>query len=263
MDLGLQGKTCLVTGASAGLGAAVARQLAREGARLVLAARGEARLRETAAAIVVETGAEVLAVPADLDRPDDIAALTAAARDAGGTDVLVSNTGPPPFGRFAELGDGDWVLAIDRVFMSAVRLARAVAPDMQRRGGGRIVFVSAATVKQPVIAGAVASTATRMGLAGLNKALAKELAPHDILVNTVLPGWFDTGAFRQVIADAAARSGRSPEDVLAQFLSRVPMGRLGDPAELASLVAFICSGRSSYLTGTVIQVDGGMVDYPL
>jgi 3-oxoacyl-[acyl-carrier protein] reductase len=245
VDLGLAGKAAIVAASSKGLGKACALALAAEGARVTICARTEADLAATAAEIRVETGAQVLAVQADLGTARGVASVVAATlAEFGGVDVLVTNSGGPPRGTFADFSDEDWVAAFELVTLGFVRLVRAVLPTMRARQWGRIIGIQSTSVKQPV-ASIDLSNGTRPGIAGLVKAMAPGLARDGITINLVLPGSF--------------RTGRIPADRVAAAGAAVPMGRLGEPAELGSLVAFLASVQASYITGAAYQVDGGAV----
>ncbi|MEJ7841394.1 MAG: SDR family oxidoreductase [Rubrobacter sp.] len=259
MDLGLGGKAALVTAASKGLGRAIATELAREGARVVISSRDEASLARTASEIKEETGAEVGYRAADLANAADIEALVAHATERlGGIDVLVNNTGGPPPGNFADLDDEAWDLAFRQIILSLVRCVRGVIPSMRERGGGRIVNVASSSVKQP-IDNLLLSNTFRAGLAGLAKSLSLELAPDGILVNTLGPGRILTGRTESVDAGQAEARGVSVEEIREQFATRIPLGRYGTPEEFARVAAFLASPANSYVTGQAILVDGGMV----
>jgi 3-oxoacyl-[acyl-carrier protein] reductase len=257
VDLGLAGKVALVAASSKGLGKASALALAREGARVTVCARGEADLDAAAAEISRETGAEVLAVPADLTSAAGIHSVVAATAERfGGVDVLVNNSGGPAKGKFADFTDEDWRRAFEVVTLNFVRFVREVVPHMRRQRWGRIVGIQSTSVKQPV-QGIDLSNALRPGIAGLMKSLMPDLAKDGITINLVLPGMFLTS---RIIAGA----GRSPEGdqalqaQLAPIAATIPVGRLGDPMELGSLVTFLASQQASYITGAVYQVDGGI-----
>ena len=266
MDLGLAGKRALVAAASRGLGKAMALQLAREGAKVAICARDEARLRAAAEEIERETGAgvEVLAVPTDLTDPAQIEHLVATVRERwGGIDILVANAGGPPPGSFSELSDEQWEAAFQLTLMSAVRLARAVIPGMIEQRWGRLIFSTSVSVKQP-IANLILSNSLRLAVIGLAKSLANELAGYNITVNSVCPGATATERLRELIKHQAERAGVSYEEAEREFwVKEIPMGRLGRPEELAALVAFLASERAGYITGTAIQVDGGAVRFVL
>ena len=259
MDLGLQGKVALVMAASKGLGRAVATELAREGASVVISSRDEETLARTAAEIREETGAEVEPRAADITRAEDIQALVSHAADRfGGLDVLVNNTGGPPAGTFDDFGDEDWQAAFELVLLSLIRAVRGVLPQMRERGGGRIVNIASSSIKQP-IENLIFSNTFRAGILGLAKSLSVELAPDGILINTLGPGRISTARSRSMDERNAQAAGVPVEDVRGQFESQIPLGRYGEPEELARVAAFLASPANSYVTGQAILVDGGMV----
>lgn len=255
MDLGLTGKTALVTASSKGMGKACALGLAAEGARVVMCARTAADLEVAAEEVRRKTGAEVLAVPADVTRADDVSRLVARAQEAfGGVDVLVANAGGPPRGSFEEMADAQWYGAFEVSLLSVVRLVREVLPSMRRRRWGRIITIQSSSVKQP-IEGLDLSNAVRPGAAGLMKTLAAELGPDNILVNTVCPGRILTDR----LLGGATQSGMSREQYVAHVGTDVPLRRVGTPEEFANVVVFLASERASYVTGVALLVDGGLV----
>jgi 3-oxoacyl-[acyl-carrier protein] reductase len=256
MDLGLNGKVALVAASSKGLGKASALALAREGARVTICARHLAGLETAAAEIRAATGAEVLAVPADLATPAGIRDVMVAANDRfGGVDVLVDNSGGPAIGRFADLTDEDWVRAFEVVTLNFVRFVREVVPHMRAQGWGRIVAIQSMSVKQPV-ANIDLSNGTRPGVAGLMKALMPDLARDGITINLVLPGSFRTD---RILGSRGAEPSEATADRLAAAAAAIPVGRLGEPDELGSLVAFLASQQAAYITGAVYQIDGGVI----
>ena len=259
METGLGGRCAIVCAASKGLGRATAHALARDGAQIVMCARTEATLNAAADAVRAATGATVVPVVADLSRGDDVTRLVdEAVRALGGLDILVTNTGGPKSGPFESLTDADWSAAIESLLLSVVRLCRQAIPHMRRRGGGRIINVTSVSVKQP-IEGLVLSNAIRAGVTGLSRTLANELAADNILVNCVAPGYTRTDRVIQLAEAAAAREGTSVEVVQRRTEDQIPLKRLGTPAEFGDVVAFLASGRASYITGTTLQVDGGFV----
>ncbi|HET9504618.1 MAG TPA: SDR family oxidoreductase [Hymenobacter sp.] len=259
MDFGITGKIALVAAASKGLGRAVAEALAAEGASLVLCARGEEALQQTAAAIEAAHGGPVLAVAADLSTGAGVARVTQAAFERfGRVDILVTNTGGPPAGTFAQHSPEAWQAATNQLLTSVVELTRAVLPGMQERGWGRILNVTSIAVKQPV-AGLMLSNSLRAAVTGMARTLATEVAPFGITVNNILPGYTRTDRVEHLAQATAEREGISPEEATARWTREIPMQRLGEPAEFAALAAFLCSARASYITGTSIPVDGGWI----
>jgi 3-oxoacyl-[acyl-carrier protein] reductase len=255
MDLGLRGKAALVTAASKGMGKATAMGLAAEGARVLMCSRTEADVRAAADEIRGKTGAEVIAMAADVTRPADIVALGARARQAfGGVDILVANSGGPPRGGIEQMSDQQWHEALDISLLSIVRLIRQVAPTMRERRWGRILTIQSTSVKQPV-EGLLLSNAIRPGVAGLAKTLAPELGRDNVTINIVCPGRILT----QRLLSGARSAGVSEEEFVKQASSDVPLGRVGTPEEFANAVVFLASERASYITGVVLQVDGGLV----
>jgi 3-oxoacyl-[acyl-carrier protein] reductase len=255
VDLGLTGKVALVGGASKGLGKASALALAREGARLAISARTASDLDQAAAEIRSETGTDVMAVRADLNSAAGIhAVVEAAAERFGGIDVLVVNSGGPSVGRFADLTDDHWRSGLEAVTLNFVRFVREVLPYMRVRDWGRVIAIQSSSVKQPV-AGIDLSNGLRPGIAGLAKAIMPDLARDGITVNVVLPGRFRT----ERVLGRDQESGQSLEARLAAAGAAIPIGRLGDPDELGSLVAFLASRHASYITGSCYQVDGGLI----
>ncbi|HZO74683.1 MAG TPA: SDR family oxidoreductase [Ktedonobacteraceae bacterium] len=259
MDLGLKGKVAIVLAASKGLGRASAAALAAEGAQVVIGARNEQVLREAAEQMRRESGSQVLAVPTDVTKPDDLAAIVeAATREFGQIDVLVNNAGGPPPGTFEMFNDAQWEAAFELSLLSVVRLIRLVLPQMRKQGSGRIVNIVSTSVKQP-IDNLLLSNAIRPGVIGLAKSLSIELAPENITINNVCPGRILTDRIRQVYQlDAKKQQGISEEEALKDAAREIPMGRIGKPEELGALVAFLASEQAAYITGTTIQVDGGV-----
>jgi 3-oxoacyl-[acyl-carrier protein] reductase len=255
MDLGLKGKIALVTASSKGMGKACALGLAAEGARVVMCARTERDLNAAADEVRARTGSDVLAVPTDVTRADQVKALMARAVEAfGGVDVLVANAGGPPRGTFDEVTDEQWYGAFEVSLLSVVRLIREVLPGMRQRRWGRIITIQSSSVKQP-IPGLDLSNGVRPGTAGLMKTLASDLGRDNILVNTVCPGRILTDR----LLGGARQAGLSPEAYAAQVGVDVPLGRVGTAEEFANVVVFLASERASYVTGVAVQVDGGLV----
>ena len=259
MDLGLKGRVAIVAASSRGLGKACAKELAREGANVVICARDLAQLRQTADEIGAETGAEVLPVRADLTDDAQIQYLVGEAQGRfGRIDILVSNNGGPPAGHFGDFADDAWLAAHQLTLMSAVRLIRAVLPAMRARQWGRIINITSVSVKQP-IDNLLLSNVYRPGVVGLAKTLSTQLAAAGITVNNVAPGYTRTDRVLELAEARAAEQDRTVEEVLADTTASFPMRRMGEPEELAALVAFLASERAGYITGTTIPVDGGLV----
>lgn len=259
MDLILRGKNALVCGASSGLGLAIARELAAEGAHVALVARRESELTGQCQAIEKEFGVRAIPVPADLTQADAAMRVAAAATNAlGSVDICVANTGGPPSTLFESTTDEQYQQALTLNLLASIWLAHAVVPAMRERKWGRMIFLTSMAAKQPV-AGLILSNTARAGLLGFAKTLATEVARDGVLVNTVLPGHFDTARATQLAEMRAHREGRPVAEILASRASGIPLGRSGLPREMAAVVAFLASERSSFLTGTAIQVDGGQV----
>jgi 3-oxoacyl-[acyl-carrier protein] reductase len=259
MELSLRNKNALVCGGSRGLGKAAALALAGEGARVAIVARGAEALEAAATEIRAAAGVSVLPITADLARPEDIDRVV---RDAswtfGGLDILVTNAGGPRSALFDALTDEDWRRAIDLTLMSVVRLCARAVPEMRRRGGGRIINITSVSAKQPVD-GLMLSNALRPAVVGFAKTLANELARERILVNCVSPGYTRTDRVVELVGATASREGVESSLVEQRLTASIPMGRMGEPRELADLIAFLASDRASYITGATIQVDGGYV----
>lgn len=259
MDLGLKNKIALVAAASQGLGRAVAEELAAEGASLILCARGTATLAETAAAIAGQTGAHVLAVPADVTDATQVKQLVASGIERfGRIDILVTNAGGPPAGRFDQLSQEQWEQATQLTLYSAVRLAREVLPGMKARRWGRILNITSIAVKQPV-ENLLLSNSLRAAVTGFARTLANEVAQDGITVNNILPGYTRTERLEELAQMMADKQGISASEFRAKWEAEIPMGRLGEPRELAALAAFLVSERAGYITGTSIPVDGGWI----
>jgi 3-oxoacyl-[acyl-carrier protein] reductase len=257
VDLELAGRAAAVAAASRGLGRATARALAAEGAAVAMCGRDRGRIAEAAEQVARETGARTLAVVADVGVAEDCRRFVEEAAAAfGRLDVLVTNTGGPRPGGFEAVTDEAWEEAYRVTLANVVHLARAAVPHMRRQRWGRIVNIASLSAKQP-IDGLALSNAFRPAIVGLARTLASELGRDGILVNTVCPGYTRTDRLDEVVRARASKAGTTPEKVLADLAAGSALGRVGEPEELAAVVAFLCSERASYLTGVTLQVDGG------
>ncbi|MGH7718494.1 MAG: SDR family oxidoreductase [Gemmatimonadaceae bacterium] len=259
MDLGLAGKVALVAASSRGLGRAVAEELGAEGAHLLLCARDEGALREVAGKIQRDAGVRVALVRADLSEPADVQrVVSAGVGELGRIDVLVTNTGGPPAGPFESHSAAAWQAAVRQNLDSVVNLTRAVLPGMKERRWGRIINITSIAVKQPVN-NLILSNSVRAAVTGFARTLANEVAPFGITVNNVMPGYTRTDRLEELARRNAELRGTTPADELAVWERETPMGRLGEPRELAAVVAFLASERASFTTGASIPVDGGWI----
>jgi 3-oxoacyl-[acyl-carrier protein] reductase len=252
LELGLNGRIAIVTGGSDGLGRATALRLASEGCKVAICARREDHLKAAAAAITEQTSAEVLACPADVTSAADIDALVEAALDRfGGIDILVNNAGTSAAASLETLDDEAWQRDIDLKLMAAVRMCRRVIPLMRERGGGSIVNATIVGGKAPA-ARSLPTSVTRAAGINLTKSLANEYAADNIRVNTICIGLIKS-------AQWVRRAGNRPvEELYRDMAARVPLGRMGESEDYADLVAFLVSERATFITGTAINLDGGM-----
>jgi 3-oxoacyl-[acyl-carrier protein] reductase len=258
MDLGLAGRVALVAGSSGGLGRATALRLAREGAHVAVNGRDPSRCDTAAEALRAAAPAvEVLSCPADVAKPAEAAALVQrVVGHFGRLDVLVCNAGGPPPTTFAAAPEGAFQQGLDLNLLSTVHLARAAVPGMRERRWGRIVCITSIAARQP-LPNLIVSSMARAGVHGFAKALADEVARDGVTVTVVVPGYMRTGRVTALLEDRSRREGRPTDVILDEMVANVPLGRIGEPDELASAIAFLASERASYITGTVLAVDGG------
>jgi 3-oxoacyl-[acyl-carrier protein] reductase len=262
MDLGLRGRVAIVCAASQGLGKATATEFSREGAHVVLCSRDKKRIRAAADEIrkaLPDAPGTLLPLVADVTNPRHIKALVArTVREFGRIDVLVTNAGGPPVALFPDLDDATWEAGVQLTLMSTVRLIREVLPHMQKRKWGRIVNITSLSAKQPLNDLIVSST-LRPGILGLAKVLANQNGKEGVLINSVAPGYFMTARQEEISHTRAAKKGITVEQYLQELTKDVPLGRAGKPEELAAVIVFLSSEKASYVTGTTIGVDGGLV----
>jgi len=259
MDLGLKDRVAIVAAASQGLGKAVAMALAREGAKLVICSRRADAIESTADEIRRATGVEVLARAADVTRSGDVRQLVAeTVQRFGRLDVCVTNAGGPPSRSFAETTEEDWTAAVNLNLLSVVHFAREVLPVMRKQCWGRLVTITSVAVKQPV-EGLILSNSVRSAVSGLVKSLANEYGKDNVTVNNVCPGYTRTARLNELAGRLAKSEGLAQEQAEARWTSQIPLARLAEPEEFASVVAFLASEQASYITGSSIAVDGGLV----
>lgn len=259
MDLGLKGRVAIVSGSSQGIGYATARALAGEGAAVTMTARRIDDLTRSAEKVRSETGAEVLTVQGDVASPSDNQRFVeeTIAR-FGRVDILVNNDGAPPVGLLETFDDAAWEAAVQRNLMSVVRMSRLCIPHMRKAGGGRIINVTTASVKN-TSASLGLSIATWAGVIGFAKTLALEIGRDQITVNTICPGRIATPRLEKVMRKKSEAQGSDPQEDLKRMLDDVPIGRLGTADDVAGFITYLASERGGFITGTTTQVDGGLV----
>src|SRR5688572_14494768 len=259
MDLGLKDRVAILAASSQGLGKAAALGLAREGAKLALCARSESTLRETAEEIRRETGAKVLERPLDVTDHEQVRRFVAdTVTRFGRLDICVANAGGPPSKTFSETTLEDWHAAANLNLMSTIHFAKETLPIMQQRRWGRFIAITSVAVKQP-LDGLILSNSIRAGVSGLIKSLANEYGPYNVLVNNVCPGYTATARLLSLAQHLAEKEGVTAKEIEARWAGQTPLRRVGLPEEFANLLVFLASERASYITGTSIAVDGGIV----
>jgi len=259
MDLELNGKVAIVGGGSKGLGRACAQVLAAEGAKVAICSRSQADLDKAAQEIRDITKGDVFTFAGDLDKYDTIKALVAeTVKRFGRLDVMVNNSGGPPLARSHNATEEQWATALDRSLLFFARMSREALPHLKKGGAGRIINVLASTVYQP-IPNLALSGVTRMGVIAFMKSLADEVGRDGVLINNVCPGSLLSERMLSNVTARAKELGIPVEQALADRAAETAVGRVGDPMEMAYLVAFLASSRSSYITGTTMRVDGGLV----
>lgn len=257
MDLGLKGRVAAVAASSKGLGRATATLLAREGALVAICSRDPKKARAVAETIERTTGGRAIGIGADVSvRADCERFIGETVKEFGRLDILVTNTGGPPPGTFESTDGAAWSAAFAVTLENVVNLVRAATPHMKAREWGRIVNIASLSAKQP-IDGLILSNTFRPAIAGLSKALSKELAPHGILVNTLCPGYTRTDRLEELAEDRSKKLGITREEYFLGLAKIVPIGRIGDPEEFANVAVFLCSERASYVNGVTLAVDGG------
>jgi 3-oxoacyl-[acyl-carrier protein] reductase len=260
MNLGIRGKTALVGGASRGLGFAVSRCLAEEGAHLILVARDEALLMDAKTSLPAdERSRHIWAFPGDLGAKEDVERLLAFAQQkCGGVDILVHNTGGPPPGDFLDHDDGVWDAAYAGLLLSVVRVVRGLLPGMIERGWGRVILNTSFTVREPADR-LILSNVFRTAVVALAKTLSRDVASDGVTVNCVCPGAFDTERLGSIFDEQAAAANRSRDEIANEWRERIPIGRFLRPEELGDLVAFLASNLAGGITGSTFPIEGGML----
>lgn len=259
MDLGIKGRVAFVAASSKGLGRAAAEALAADGVRLALCSRQAEKLTETAEQIRARWGVDVFAEPVDVTDFKAVTAFLGKVREKfGNIDICVTNAGGPPAGTFESFSLDDWREAFEGSFMSTLHMIREVLPGMRSQRWGRIVTITSISVKQS-IDGLILSNAIRASVVGLLKSLVREYGSDNVLFNNVCPGATATDRLLNVAANRAEQQETTREEVLENMGAQIPLGRVGQPEEFGPLVAFLCSERAAYITGTSTAIDGGEV----
>ena len=258
MDLHLSGKNALVVASSKGLGKAVALRLAKEGCNVMLCSRNAEQLALTKKQLQSFAKGKIASFTCDVTKVSEIQALISETHaQIGSVDILINNSGGPPGGGFEQADDSIWQAAFELTLLNYVRMIREVLPDLKVKGG-RILNITSASIKQP-IPGLILSNVFRMGILGLTKTLADELAPYNILINTIAPGRIATERTSYLDQFNADKRGLSKDQIVNEALQKIPLKRYGETDEFAKVVCFLASDASSYMTGSTITVDGGMI----
>ena len=253
MDLGIAGRRALVCAASKGLGRGCAEALAREGVDVTIVARTEAAVQRVAEEIGTMAGRKVAWLACDITTVEGRAAALAACPQP---DILVNNAGGPPPGDFRDWDRDTWLRAIDANMLTPIELIRATVDGMIERKFGRIVNITSAAVKAPIDVLGL-SNGARSGLTGFIAGLARKVATHNVTINNLLPGYFETDRLRGTMAARAKKSGKTLEEAMTQARRGVPAGRFGSPAEFGDMCAFLCSAQAGYIVGQNVLLDGG------
>ncbi len=260
MELGLQNRVAMVSAASKGIGKGIAKSLVREGCLVSICARSQDALQEAREDLIKENpGARVLAFSCDVSKPDELKNWhSATVRELGDVDILVTNTGGPPPGRFSEITEEKWKLGVESTLMNVIRLCNLVLPGMKERGWGRIVHITSLAAKQPIDILTISNT-LRAGISALTKTMSNEFAASGICVNALLPGHILTDRQMELNQIKAKERGITVDEYAKRSQSHIPAGRYGTTREIGDVVAFLCSDRASYVSGVSLQVDGGLI----
>ena len=259
MDLQLKDKRALVTGSSRGLGYAAALTLAREGCKVAINGRDDAKIKAVAEKLNKETGTQAAGLAGDVTDPSVPEKLIAQTVETfGGLDILITNAGGPPAGPFESFDETTWQKAVDMSFMSHVRLIRAALPHLRKSPAPSVLTMTSYTVKQPMN-NLVLSNSIRTATIGLTKSLALELGKDGIRFNSILPGWTVTERVQDLMAFRAKNNNTTVEEEFAKQITEIPLGRMGQPEEFANAAVFLVSPAASFITGVMLNVDGGIV----
>jgi len=257
MDFGLKDKVAFVAGASQGIGKATAIELSKEGAKVAICALDDPELPKAVEEIRSITGNEVIGIPVDLTVTEEAKNFIRKGLEHFGTlDILVNNSGGPPDRKFLEIDEELWEFGFRLNLMSTIMMTREAVPVMMEKRWGRIINMTSVSVKQP-IEGLILSNTMRIGVVGLAKTLSNELAPYNITVNNVCPAYIATERVRKLSIDVAEKQGATPDAIIRKWESQMPIGRMGQPDDVAALIAFLASERAGFITGDSIQIDGG------